>query len=254
MELTKEQYEMIREYLPVQRGNVSMDNLNVLNAILYVAEHGCKWRGLPKRFGNWHTLYTRMNRWSKSGVLARVFEQLQKHQMIRVRVETVGLDSTIIKVHPDGTGALKKTARKPLAKALGGWTTKLHLVAADSRHAFTLSVSPGNAADGVEGRKLLEGWKDIPQGALMVMDRAYEGDQTRQLVFDLGMIPVVPPKINRLNPGEYDREVYKKRNEVERLFRRLKGFRRIFSRFEKLDSLFIGFIHFVLIMESLRLC
>jgi transposase len=106
----------------------------------------------------------------------------------------------------------------------------------------------------VEGRKLLEGWKDIPQGVLMVMDRAYEGDQTRQLVFDLGMIPVVPPKINRLNPWEYDREVYKKRNEIERLFRRLKGFRRIFSRFEKLDSLFIGFIHFVLIMESLRLC
>jgi transposase len=119
MELTKEQYEMIRDYLPVQRGNVSMDNLNVLNAILYVAEHGCKWRGLPKRFGNWHTLYTRMNRWSKSGVLARVFEQLQKRQMIRVRVETVGLDSTIIKVHPDGTGALKKTARKLLAKAEG---------------------------------------------------------------------------------------------------------------------------------------
>ncbi len=71
MEITQAQYEQIVHCLPLQRGNVSLDNLNVLNAILYVAEQGCKWRGLPKRFGNWHTIYTRMNRWSKSGVLDR---------------------------------------------------------------------------------------------------------------------------------------------------------------------------------------
>lgn len=72
------------------------------------------------------------------------------------------------------------------------------------------------------------------------MDRAYEGNETRQLALDLGFIPVVPPKTNRLAPWEYDREMYKRRNQVERLFRRLKGFRRIFSRFEKLDVMFIG--------------
>ena len=115
MEITAEQFARIVHCLPKQRGNVSMSNLNVLNAILYVAEHGCKWRGLPKRFGNWHTIYTRMNRWSKLGVLDRVFEQLQRSQVVRIRIEAVSLDSTIIKVHPDGTGALKKTARKPSA-------------------------------------------------------------------------------------------------------------------------------------------
>jgi transposase len=94
---------------------VTLDNLHVLNAIVYVAEQGCKWRGLPKRFGNWHTIYTRMNRWSKSGVLDRIFAQLQHTQILRVKIEAVALDSTIVKVHPDGTGALKKTARKPLA-------------------------------------------------------------------------------------------------------------------------------------------
>lgn len=52
----------IKHSLPRQRGNVTLSNLDVLNAILYVAEHGCKWRGLPVRFGNWHTIYTRMNR------------------------------------------------------------------------------------------------------------------------------------------------------------------------------------------------
>jgi transposase len=84
------------------------------------------------------------------------------------------------------------------------------------------------------------------------MDRAYEGDETRQLVFDLGLTPVVPPKSNRIAPWEYDRQMYKKRNEIERLFRRLKGFRRIFSRFDKLDVVFAFFIHFALITDSLN--
>jgi transposase len=113
MEITQAQYEQIAECLPKQRGNVRLKNLDVLNAILYVAEQGCKWRGLPKRFGNWHTIYTRMNRWSRSGVLDRLFERLQQSQIVRIKVEAVSLDSTIVKVHPDGTGALKKTVHRP---------------------------------------------------------------------------------------------------------------------------------------------
>ncbi len=115
MEITQAQYERIAPSLPVQRGNVSLSNLQVLNAILYVAEHGCKWRGLPTRFGNWHTIYTRMNRWSKNGVLDRVFEQLQRERIMRIQIEAVSLDSAIVKVHPDGTGALQKTAPSPSA-------------------------------------------------------------------------------------------------------------------------------------------
>ena len=84
------------------------------------------------------------------------------------------------------------------------------------------------------------------------MDRAYEGDETRQLAVDLGYMPVVPPKQNRLAPWAYDQALYKRRNEIERVFRRLKGFRRIFTRFEKLDVMFVAFINFALIIEALR--
>ena len=115
MEITEAQYNLIKDCLPVQRGNVRLSNLQVLNAILYVAEQGCKWRALPKRFGRWHTIYTRMSRWSRAGVLDRVFERLQHAQIVRVRIEAVSLDSTAVKVHPDGTGALKKTAHNPSA-------------------------------------------------------------------------------------------------------------------------------------------
>ncbi len=112
MEITAAQFSRIEQYLPRQRGNVTQQNLQVINAILFVAENGCKWRALPKRFGNWHSIYTRMNRWSKAGVLDRLFAQLQREQLIRIKIEAVSLDSTIVKVHPDGTGALKKTAPK----------------------------------------------------------------------------------------------------------------------------------------------
>lgn len=92
----------------------------------------------------------------------------------------------------------------------------------------------------------------MPEGMPLLMDRAYEGDETRQLVLELGMVPVVPPKTNRVDPWRYDRALYSKRNEIERLFRRLKGYRRIFSRFEKLDAVFLGFIAFAFIVEALR--
>ena len=119
MEITEAQYERIAPILPVQRGNVRLSNLQALNAILYVAEQGCKWRGLPARFGNWHTIYTRMNRWSKNGALDRVFAYLQREQIVRLKLEAVSMDSTIVKVHPDGTGALKK--RTAVYWQVPGW-------------------------------------------------------------------------------------------------------------------------------------
>ena len=127
------------------------------------------------------------------------------------------------------------------------------MVAADARTAINFSLSAGNDHDAPQGRLLLEDLGPMPEGLPLLMDRAYEGDQTRQLVLDLGMIPVVPPKANRLMPWSYNRELYKKRNEIERLFRRLKGFRRIFSRFEKLDVVFLAFLHLALIVEALKI-
>lgn len=124
MEITEEQYARIKDSLPVQRGNVKLSNLQVLNAILYVAEQGCKWRGLPKRFGRWHTIYMRMNRWAKNGVLERVFEHLQLEQIVRIKIEAFSLDSTSVKVHPDGTGALKKTDHRQLGSPAADGTQR----------------------------------------------------------------------------------------------------------------------------------
>ena len=126
------------------------------------------------------------------------------------------------------------------------------MVAADARTAVTFALSPGQAHDAPQGRKLLRGMAPRRDNLPLLMDRAYEGEQTRQLALDWGFDPVVPPRKTRIQPWEYNREMYKKRNEIERLFRRLKGFRRIFSRFDKLDVVFRGFLVFALICDGLR--
>lgn len=116
------------------------------------------------------------------------------------------------------------------------------MVAANADTPIVFSLSPGQAGDAPEGRRLLYMWGESDEPVFLIMDRAYEGDETRNLVKELGRIPVVPPKSNRLEPWEYDRELYKRRNEVERLFRKLKGFRRLATRYDKLDVMFLAFL------------
>ena len=195
MEITEAQYARIAPYLPVQRGNVSLSNL----------PPSCTWRSMAangaacRHFGNWHTIYMRMNRWSKNGVLDRVFEQLREQP------------------HQAAPGPSRRDwgAQDRSRSADPAWTTKLP---ADARTAITFSLSPGQAHDAPEGRKLLQRLGAQPHQPCLIMDRAYEGNETRQLALDLGFTPVVPPLKTRRDPWVYNREMYRRRNEIERLF------------------------------------
>jgi transposase len=146
----------------------------------------------------------------------------------------------------------KKNGPQAIGRSRGGCTTKIHLVAANARCALILKLSPGQAGDAPHGRELLQAGGPTTEGCYLIMDRAYHGDETLRLARQLGYVPVVPPNPTRRVLWEYDRVVYRRRNEIERLFRRLKGYRRVFSRFDKLDVLFTGFIVFALIVEALR--
>ena len=143
-----------------------------------------------------------------------------------------------------------KNGAQSIGKSRGGWTTKIHMIAANERTAVSFRLSPGQAGDAPEGRKLLS---ETPLTAEAVaMDRACEGDETRELVAKLGSSPEVPPKSNRKEPWQYDKEIHRLRNEVERLFGLLKRFRRIFTRYDKLDVVFVSFIYLALVVVALR--
>lgn len=108
MKLTAKQFNIISKYFPIQRGNVKISNENLLHALLYITENGCKWRALPKEYGNWHTLYVRMSRLSKKGILLNIFEALKAENIIDINTETFFIDSTTVKVHPDAMSGFKK--------------------------------------------------------------------------------------------------------------------------------------------------
>lgn len=126
------------------------------------------------------------------------------------------------------------------------------MLCANERFAVAFHLSGGQCHDAPEGRFLLENNGPVNTPISLLMDRAYEGDNTRDVALELGYSLCVPPKSNRKETWGYDEELYKRRNEVERLFRRLKAFRRIFTRYDKLDSVFLSFICFALVLDLLK--
>ena len=115
-EITEEQYAKIHPLLPVQRGNVRVSNLVFINALLHIAENRCVWRALPERFGKWQTIHSRMRRWAETGVLDRLFLELQELNLIDGGIELLGLDSA--EVRPDGAEA-QKTGPRSIGKSRG---------------------------------------------------------------------------------------------------------------------------------------
>jgi transposase len=115
MEITREQFARVGGLLPVQRGNVRIDNYTFVNAVLWIVRTGCPWRDLPAEFGNWYSVYQRFSRWARAGVIERLFVALQTERIVSVGVEVLALDSTSAKVHPHGHGSLKKRGARPSA-------------------------------------------------------------------------------------------------------------------------------------------
>ena len=128
---------------------------------------------------------------------------------------------------------------------------KIHMVSASDRQAVIFRLSGDHAHDAPEGHALLDSWDEQIANAPLVMDRVYEGDEIRRLVEEMRMTPVVLPRANRKVELDCDRETYKFWNEVERLFRKLKGSRLIFTRFDKIDMMFAGFLNFALVVEMI---
>ena len=116
--LSDAQYARLERLLPPPGNHLKIPHRQVLDAWLYVYYQGCTWRGLPREFGNWHTIYVRLNRWAKAGVLERVVQALQQELLVESDADTLSLDSTIIHLHMHGTGA-RRTGGARRSAALG---------------------------------------------------------------------------------------------------------------------------------------
>jgi hypothetical protein len=181
MRLTEDQYEVIRPLLPVQRGNMRIANLDVMNAVLYVAENGLQMAraaGAVRQLAHDRHALAAVGGGGRSGSTVPSLARTSPDSHSR-GVRRLGQHQR--QGSPRRHGRSKKNGPQAIGKSRGGWNTKIHLVAANDRIALTFALSPGQAQDAPEGRKLLIRWQRRPDRVPMVMDRAYEGDQTRQL-------------------------------------------------------------------------
>ena len=131
-------------------------------------------------------------------------------------------------------------------------TPKIHALCASEADAVAIRITAGQAGDAPVGETLIEAIDPRDGIEHAAMDKAYDSKVIRTKLDATGIIPVIPPKSNRLDLIVYDKERYKQRNKVERLFNKIKQFRRVATRYEKLKANFLAFVIVALIVIMLR--
>jgi len=217
-----------------------------IEAVLYIARTGIPYRDLPKEFGHWSAIYNRLRRWTKSGIWEELWTRLQKDKL--ESSENLFIDSTCVRAHQHAAGAAKKNggqSAQALGRSSGGFSTKIHFGCLSENHAIAIHITAGQIPD-VKGFEPI--LTELPEDNAIknsIMDKGYDSDDIREQLADLEIQPVIPPKKNRVIQIPYDTELYKERNRIERFINRMKQFRRIATRYEKLAETFIAFLHIV---------
>ncbi|MGV2828497.1 IS5 family transposase [Myxosarcina sp. GI1(2024)] len=214
-----------------------------LNAVLWITRTGAQWRELPKRFGNWNSLYKRYRRWCQKGVWHRLLQEMSHS----ADLESLIPDSTMIRAHPCAAGK-RGSEKHSLGGSCGGFSTKLHAVVDALGNPLRLLLTPGQTADISQGEALVAGYR----AQQVIADKGYDCDAFVVLIEETGAQGVIPPRSGRLNPRDYDSHLYKERHLVECFFNKLKYYRRVFSHFDKTDECYLGFAEFASTLIWLR--
>ncbi|MDP3749137.1 MAG: IS5 family transposase, partial [Phenylobacterium sp.] len=244
--LRDDQWARIEPFVPGgrkgKRGPRSNGRLFV-DALLWMARSGGRWRDLPERFGPYQTAKRRYYRWIEMGVLNRLFEAVAAEPDL----EWVMLDATVIRAHAQAAGARRKKGgpdAQALGRSRGGFGTKIHVCVDALGLPVRILLGPGQQNDMAPAGDLIDGIA----AEYVLADKAYDADRLYRKIIDQGGDPVVPPRRHRKRQHAYDKALYKERNRVERFFSRIKHFRRIATRYDKLASTFMGFVTLAAIM------
>ncbi|WP_323716361.1 IS5 family transposase [Paracoccus aminovorans] len=232
-ELTDREWALIGPLLPDKpRGVARTDDRRVLNGIFYILRTGSPWRDLPERYGPYTTAYNRYNRWAKAGVWLRVFEALAAASPQSMQL----IDSSIVRAHQHAAGGKKGGPDHAIGRSRGGLTSKIHVVVDESGLPVRLALTAGQASDKAAASTLLE---QLP-AAIVVADRGYDWQHLIDLVGQRGGQAHIPTQRDRKVQRSVAPEIYRKRNLVERFFCKLKHFRRIATRYDKLARNFLA--------------
>ncbi|WP_419569594.1 IS5 family transposase [Rheinheimera sp.] len=200
---------------------------NTFEGILYRMRVGCPWRDLPEYFGDWSAIYRRFHLWSKKGILMQLFTELKQ----QVDLEWKFIDGSIVKAHQHATGACSDE-HQAVGKSRDGNTTKIHMAVDSCGLPIDFIVTGGEVHDSKAALELLE---KLPDAEHVIGDKGYDSEKVRELVRKKNGVPIIPRKRNsKVGNGDMDWCLYKYRHLVENVFARLKHYRAVATRYDKL--------------------
>jgi transposase len=206
----------------------------VVKRILFVLTEGCTWRAIDGWGAAWNSIYQYYRRWSKTALWEKVLAELGRE----VAGEFRFIDATHVKVHCDGANPAGGQENQAMGRTKGGLNTKIHAVVDSKGRAAAVLLSAGNDADVTVAPEAIE----LVGPGNYVADKAYDSNALRALIENIGGTACIPPKSNRVKPIAYSKHTYKKRHKVENFFQKIKRFRRVATRYDKLSETYLGFV------------
>lgn len=208
-----------------------------LEGVYWLMRTGAQWRELVEKYGKWQSVHKRYNAWSEKGV----WQAMQEHFAGDSDGEWVMIDSTIVRAHPCSVGISKDSGDvEGLGRSKGGFTSKIHALVDSHGNPLKFILTGGQRNDITQAPELIKG----VENAHVLADKGYDSDAFVEQIISQNCTAVIPPRAKRKAPRSYDEELYKERHLVEIFFRKLKNFRRIFSRFDKYARNYLAFIAF----------
>ncbi|MGA7736731.1 MAG: IS5 family transposase [Pseudolabrys sp.] len=233
--LSDDQWGRIAPLLPTDvRGKDRADDRRVISGILHVLKSGCRWCDCPPEYGPATTIYNRFVRWAERGVWERLFRELAARGR---STETQMIDTTHIKAHRSASGGKGGSRKQAIGRSRGGRNTKIHAIADAKGRLLSVLLSGGEAHDCPPAPRLIRRTKAARK---LLGDKAYDSAPLRRWLKGRGTRAVVPNKSNRKQPFSFDRKAYKQRHRIENAFCRLKDFRRIATRYDRLARNFLA--------------
>jgi transposase len=233
--LADEQWQTIKPFLPIRHtGPRRVDDRRVISGIVHVLRSGCRWRDCPREYGPHTTIYNRFNRWSSRELWQTIFAALVS---VGEAPRLLMADSSAAKAHRSASGGRMGEIRQAVGRSRGGRTTKVHALTDEQGRPHAFLLTGGQVADIKGAASLLT---SMPPSQKFVGDKAYDADHLRGWLGSRGTVPIIPNKANRRQRYPFDEVAYRSRNIIERMFCRLKDFRRIATRYDKLARNFLA--------------
>ncbi|ENM3854536.1 IS5 family transposase [Vibrio cholerae] len=226
--LTDKAWEILKQILK-ESGRVynKYEHRNTLEGILYRMRTGIQWRDLPERFGRWNSVFRRFNLWSKKGVLQKLFQSISSDN----DPEWLFIDGSIVKAHQDSSGAASRSD-EAIGKSRGGNSTKIHLAVDSGGLPVYFEISGGQVHDIAHAQSLIA---EAPKSSSVTADKGYDSDSLRTFIEAKGCMANIPRKENsKTGNGHMDWCLYKYRHLVENAFLKIKKYRAIATRYDKL--------------------